>query len=161
MSELRGFFSETFGADADFRHWIDRLLASNLVEASTRHDAFSEDIDALKITSFGQFALTDLYKAFTYCDLVCTDCGMRSESHANGLVTIANTEVQLFNERRRFERVKLRLEKMDLFVSYLAQEEDREVAYFSLGSEYEFVSDLVRSWEIEKPRVLQSASRNK
>ncbi|WP_156957880.1 hypothetical protein [Paracidovorax oryzae] len=161
MTDLRGFFSETFGADADFRHWIDRLLASNLVEASTRHDAFSEDIDALKITSFGQFALTDLYKAFTYCDLVCTDCGMRSESHANGLVTIANTEVQLFNERRRFERVKLRLEKMDLFVSYLAQEEDREVAYFSLGSEYEFVSDLVKSWEIEKPRVLQSASRNK
>lgn len=161
MSELRGFFSETFGADADFRQWIDRLLASNLVEASTRHDSFSEEIDALKITSFGQFALTDLYKAFTYCELVCTDCGMRSESHANGLVTFANTEVQLFNERRRFDRVKLRLEKMDLFVSYLAQEEEREVAYFSLGNEYEFVPDLIRSWEAERPRVLQSASRNK
>lgn len=161
MTELRGFFSEIFGADADFRQWIDRLLASNLIEASTRHDIFSDDIDALKITSFGQFALSDLYKAFTYCDLVCTDCGMRSESHANGLVAIANSEVQLFNERRRFERVKLRMEKMDLFVNYLAQEEDREVAYFSLGSEYEFVPDLIESWEHEKPRVLQSASRNK
>jgi hypothetical protein len=74
---------------------------------------------------------------------------------------MANTEVQLFNERRRFERVKLRLDKMDLFVSYLAQEEDREVAYFSLTSEYEFMPDLMKVWEVEKPRVLQSASRNK
>ncbi|MGJ7605616.1 hypothetical protein ACSFA7_14850 [Variovorax sp. LT1R20] len=161
MSEIRGFFSETFGADTDFRQWVDRLLASNLIESSTRHDVFSDDIDSLRITSFGQFALSDLYKAFTYVDLVCTDCGVRSESHCNGLVSVANIEVQLFNERKRFDRVKRRLEKMDLFVSYLSQEEEREVAYFSLSAEYEFVPSLIASWDIEKPRVLASAGRNK
>lgn len=161
MPELRGFFVETFGSDSDFCRWIDRLLASNLIEASTRHDFFSEDIDSLRITSFGQFALTELYKAFTYADLVCTDCGMRSESHCNSLVNIANAEVQLFNERRRFERVKRRLEKMELFLSYLSQEEEREVVYYSLGSEYEFIPEMIASWETEKPRVLASASKNK
>lgn len=160
MSELRGFFSETFGSDSDFCNWVDRLLASNLIESSTRHDIFSEDIDSIKITSFGQFALSDLYKAFTYVDLVCTDCGMRSESHCNGLVILANTEVQLFNERRRFERVKRRLEKMDLFVSYLAQEEEREITYYSLSAEYEFIPEMIVSWNIEKPRVFASANKN-
>lgn len=161
MSEIRGFFTETFGSDIDFIQWTDRLLAANLVESSTRHDVFSDDIDALRITSFGQFALSELYKAFTYVDLVCTDCGMRSESHSNGLVNIANAEVQLFTERKRFERVKRRLEKVDLFVSYLSQEEDREIAYFSLDNEYSFVPELSASWNIEKPRVLASASKNK
>ena len=129
MPELRGFFAETFGSDADFRQWIDRLLASNLIESSTRHDVFSEEIDALKITSFGQFALTDLHRAFTYVDLICTDCGMRSENHCNSLVALANNEVQLFNDRKRFDRIKLRLQKMDLFLSYLSQEEEGEIAY--------------------------------
>lgn len=160
MSELRGFFVETFGSDVDFCQWTDRLLASNLVESSTRHDVFSEDIDSLKITSFGQFVLTDLYKAFTYVDLVCTDCGMRSESHCNGLVSLANTEVQLFNERRRLERVKRRLEKMDLFVSYLSQEEEREIAYYYLDADYAFVPEIIEAWEVEKPRILASAGRN-
>ena len=161
MSDLRGFFAENFGFDEDFRQWIDRLLASNLIESSTRHDLFSEHIDALRITSFGQFALGDLYKAFTYCDLVCTDCGMRSESHCNALVLLANTEVQLFNERRRFERVKLRLEKMDLFLSYLSQEEEAEIAYYSLSPDYDFVPAMLSTWAEEKARVLSSASRNK
>lgn len=161
MSELRGFFVETFGSDLDFREWVDRLLASNLVESSTRHDIYSENIDSLRITSFGQFSLAELYKAFTYVDLVCTDCGMRSESHCNGLVNLANVEVQLFNERKRFDRIKRRLEKMDLFVSYLAQEEEREVAYYGLGTEYQFVPDIVASWDAEKVRVLASASKNK
>lgn len=161
MSELRGFFADTFGTDNDCCQWVDRLLASNLVESSTRNDVFSDDIDSLRITSFGQFALTELYKAFTYIDLVCTDCGMRSESHCNGLVNLANSEVQLFNERRRFDRVKRRLEKMDLFVSYLALEEEREITYYSLSEDYEFVSEIAKNWEAEKPRVLSSASRNK
>lgn len=161
MSELRGFFAETFGYDDDFCQWVDRLLASNLIESSTRHDVFSDEIDALRITSFGQFALGDLYKAFTYGDLVCTDCGMRSESHCNALVSLANTEVQLFNERKRFDRVKLRLEKMEIFLSYLSQEEDREVAYYSLGPDFEFVPAMHSTWETEKPRVLASASKNR
>ena len=161
MSEIRGFFVEAFGTDADFIQWTDRLLAANLIEASTRHDVFSESIDGLRITSFGQFSLSDLYKNFTYVDLVCTDCGMRSESHSNGLVNLANVEVQLFNDRKRFERVKRRLEKMDLFISYLAQEEEREIVYFSLDSEYEFIREMSACWETEKPRVLASAIKNK
>ena len=48
-----------------------------------------------------------------------------------------------------------------ILFSYLAQEEERELAYFSLGSEYEFIREMSKSWETEKPRVLASASKNK
>ena len=160
MPELRGFFADVFGFDGDFRYWIDRLLASNLIESSTRHDSFADEIDALRITSFGQFALDELYKAFTYIDLICTDSGMRSESHCNALVNLANGEVQLFRDGRRFDRVKLRLDKMDLFLSYLSQEEQREIAYYDLPPEYEFVPAMFVDWESQKVRVIASASKN-
>lgn len=161
LPELRGFFSDVFGSDTDFRYWIDKLLASNLIESSTRHDAFSDEIDAIRITSFGQFALDELHRAFTYIDLVCTDCGMRSESHCNALVNLANAEVQLFKDGKRFDRVKLRLEKMELFLNYLSQEEQREIAYYDLSPAYHFLPATISSWESEKPRILLSANRNK
>ena len=160
MAEARSFFAETFGSDADFIVWVDRFLASNMIEASTRQDSFSEDVDALRITTFGQFVLNELYTTFTYVDLICTDCGMRSESHCNALVNLANSEVQLFQDKRRLERVKKRLEKAEVFINYLSQEEEQEVAFFSLQPAYEFMPALRANWDLEKPRIISSAQRN-
>lgn len=161
FGEVRSFFGEIFGGDDDFCLWIDRLLASNLIEASTRQDYFSNDIDSIRITSFGQYAVGDLYKIFTYIELASTDCGIRDESTCNNLVNLSNTEVQLLNERKRFERVKRRVEKADCFISYLKKEEDRELDFYSLNGDYSFVPAMIDAWAIEKPGVLASAQRNR
>ncbi|MGN0924590.1 hypothetical protein [Ectopseudomonas mendocina] len=161
LGEIRSYFSEIFGSDEDFKVWLDRLLASNIVEASTRQDYFSEDIDQVRITSFGQFILSDLYKYFTYVELASTDCGVRSESVCNDLVSLSNKEYYLLGEGRRYERVERRVDKADVFIKYLEEEESREVDFYSLSNDYRLVPDLQEAWEREKIQVLQSAKRNK
>jgi hypothetical protein len=37
----------------------------------------------------------------------------------------------------------------------------RELEFYSLNSDYAFVPEMKQAWAIEKPRVLQSAQRNK
>lgn len=161
LGEVRSFFAEIFGNDEDFKYWLDRLLASNIVEASTRQDYFSEDIDQIRITSFGQFILSDLYKYFTYVELASTDCGIRNESVCNELVTLSNNEFSLLGEGRRYERVERRVSKADAFIAYLAEEENREVDFYSLGNDYRLIPALAEAWSQEKKQVLQSARRNK
>ncbi|MEI7347891.1 hypothetical protein [Dickeya chrysanthemi] len=95
FAEVRSFFGEVFGNDKEFCIWIDRLLASNLIEASTRQDIFSSELDSIKLTSFGQYSISELYKTFTYIELTATDCGIRDESICNSLANISNNEVQL------------------------------------------------------------------
>ncbi len=161
FEEIRSYFSDVFGSDDDFSIWVDKLLAANLIEASTRQDSFSDEIDALRITSFGQFAVSDLHKLFTYIDLVSTDCGIRNESTTNNLVRLSNLEVQALNERRRLERVEQRINRTDAFIEYLLLEEQRELEFFSLGEGHAFVPGIIESWKMEKLGVLQSARKPK
>lgn len=161
LAEVRARFGATFGNDDDLRAWLDRLLATNLIEASTRQDYFDEHIDSLRITPFGQFALMELHKIFTYLELISTDCGCRDESSCNQLVTLSNDEVQLLNERRRYERVEKRVEKAEAFVRYLEREEETERELFGLVDEEPIVPALLEALAEEKVRVLKSAKRNR
>jgi hypothetical protein len=161
MSQARSHFNETYGTDEEFRAWLDRLLSTNMVEASTRHDLFCEEIDAIRITPFGQFAITELHRIFTYVDLTATDCGVYDESVCNGLVRLTNQEVQLLNERRRLERVNKRIEKVEHFLDYLEDEESRELELLGLDVNHAYVPAMRSAWESEKPLVLTSAKKPK
>lgn len=160
LAEIRGHFGAIFGNDEDLRAWLDWLLATNLIEASTRQDRFDENIDALRITPFGQFALSELHQMFTYLELISTDCGCRDESACNQLVRLSNEEMRLLNEHRRYERVEKRLEKAEAFVRYLQREEQMERELFVLEDEQPIVPPLIAGLELEKERVLTSARRS-
>lgn len=160
FAELRSHFGAVFGNDIDLRKWLDRLLGANLVEASTRQDYFTDEMDSLRITPFGQFALEELHRTFTYLDLASTDCGVRDEFTCNTLVRLANEEIQYLNDRKRFERVEKRLEKTKEFINYLRREEDREIELFGLTEDDKFVPGIAAALALEEPRVLQSARKN-
>jgi len=160
LSEVRSSLASKFGGMEDMRVWMDRLLATNLIEASTRQDYFSEEIDSIRITAFGQFFLEELHKIFTYLDLVSTDCGVRSESACNDLVRLSNDEVQLLNEKKRFARVEKRLEKTEAFLGYLAEQERNELNLFGLTDDDSFVGVMQGCLADEKKSVLRSAKKN-
>lgn len=160
LAEVRAHFAATFGNDEDVRLWLDSLLASNLIEASTRQDFFSEEIDSLRITPFGQFALNDLHKIFTYVELVATEGGFRNESVCNELVRLSNEEVQLLHDKRRLERVQHRLKKANVFVAYLKSEEEREVQLYALPTTDGFAAAMQAALADEAPIVMASAQRN-
>lgn len=161
IAELRTYFAETFNMIEDFERNVDVLLKRGFVEANNRLDSYSKDVDSVKITNYGLYMIRDLAYYFTYLDLICTDCGIFSEQTCNYLIEAAKKEYGLFNQGERVERVKVRLDRVGIFIEYLAEEEKREREEFSLNmAEHEMFTAKIRAnFESEKIRVLRSAKR--
>lgn len=160
LGELKNEFMLRYANQEDFRAWLDQLLASNAVEASTRQDSYTDDIDQVKITAFGLFVLRELPSFFTYLELVATDCGIRDESACNELVRLTNEEVQLMNRGIRLKRVERRIEKAREFSRYLAKEEEWEINYMNLHDEQKFMPEIINNLEAEIEQVMRSARKN-
>lgn len=161
IAELRSYFAETFNMIDDFEGNVDMLLKHGFVESDNRIDIFSDSVDSIKITSYGIYMLSDLAYYFSYLDLVCTDSGIFDEQVCNYLSEAARKEFKLFTKGERVERVRLRLERVDKFISYLEAEEARERDMFSLGmpTSEMFTTKMRASFETERARVLKSARR--
>jgi hypothetical protein len=126
-------------------------------------DAYSESVDSLKITSYGLYMFNALAYDFTYLDIVCTDCGVFSEEVSNYLIEAARQEYALFTHRDRVARVKVRLDRVEHFIHYLQEEEQRERELYSLGipDDNMFTYKSLAAFEAEKGRVLASAQRQR
>jgi hypothetical protein len=137
------------------------LLRHGFVEANNRLDYYSSSVDSVKITRYGTYILDELAWNFTYLDLVCTDCGIFDEQVSNYLTEAARKEYSLFLRDERIPRVRVRLERVESFISYLEKEETREREAFSLGMPLAemFSAKIRRTFDFEKDRVLSSAQK--
>jgi len=126
VAELKAYFVETFNMLEDFTKNVDVLLRHGFIEADNRLDAYSDSVDRVKITSYGQYMYSELAYVFTYLDLVCTDTGVFSEEVSNYLTVAARKEYNLFMKGERVERVRTRLDRVEKFIHYLRHEEMRE-----------------------------------
>ncbi|WP_454740222.1 hypothetical protein [Cupriavidus necator] len=160
-AELRAYFAETFSMQEDFELNLDVLLRQGFIEADNRLDTYSESVDRVKITNYGMYMLGEFAYYFTYLDLICTDCGFFSEETSNYLTEAARTEYQYFTRSERVERVRVRLERVERFIEYLKQEEQRERELYSLGMPQGemFSTKAELSFTTEKARVIKSAKR--
>ena len=77
MAELTAYFAETFKIVDDFVRNLDLLLKQRFVEANNRVDAYSEEVDQIKITNYGIYMRNELAYNFTYLDLICMDWPLR------------------------------------------------------------------------------------
>ena len=78
--ELANYFADTFNMVDDFVKNFDVLLKRGFVEANNRVDAYSEEVDQVKLTNYGSYMLNELSYNFTYLDLISTDCGIYDET---------------------------------------------------------------------------------
>ncbi|CUH36634.1 putative type IV restriction endonuclease [Jannaschia seosinensis] len=163
MAELRAYFSERFRMLGDFNLCMDVLLRHGFVEANNRLDYFDESVDRVRVTNYGLYMLSNLAFTFTYLDLVCVDCNYYDEESCNSITSYANEEYRLFTSRARADRVKVRLDRTESFISYLANEEKREIELFELSipEGESFGERLQASFGDEKQRVLASAAKQK
>lgn len=88
LNELKDYFSEKFNNIDDLKQSLDILLKFRLVETSNMIDSYSDDIDELKITTYGYFLLKSIIKEFTYLELVSSSCGLFSENFAMKFMNI-------------------------------------------------------------------------
>jgi Type I restriction enzyme R protein N terminus (HSDR_N) len=161
VGELKAYFAETFSMIDDFERNLDVLLKHGLVESNNRLDTYSDAVDSIKATAYGMYAYNELAYNFTYMDLVCMDCSVFSESVSSYLTTAALNEYGHFMRNERSERVKIRLDRVDTFISYLQEEELYERDMYSLGMPVEdmFSSKARVGFELEKGRVVKSLNR--
>jgi energy-coupling factor transporter ATP-binding protein EcfA2 len=160
--ELASYFADTFNMVDDYVRNLDMLLKHGFVEANNRVDAYSEDVDQIKITNYGIYLLNELAYNFTYLDLISTDCGIYNETVHNYLIEAARSEYNHFVRHERLKRVELRAERVGHFIEYLKAEEHREKDAYSLGmpDAEMFTFKPAEGFEDEKNRVLASARKN-
>lgn len=159
ISSLKDFFDDTFDMLKDFEINMDILLKTGLVESNNRIDFYCDDVDSIKITSYGSYFYTYLYKYFTYIELICVDSGLFDEQATNQIAELSKQEFKSLKSTQRLERVQLRLEKAETFISYLEEQEKRENERFNLISE--LTLPIRESFNIEKTEVLTSAKKQK
>ena len=163
MAELRAYFSEKFRMVSDFNLCLDVLLRHGFVESNNRLDYFDESVDRVRVTNYGIYMLTNLAFTFTYLDLVCIDCNYFDEEVCNSITELANEEYRMFLDRKRTERVHVRLNRAEAFLKYLQEEEQREIEMFDLNipEGESFGEKLSSLFEEEKRRVLASAEKQR
>lgn len=161
IGELRSYFADTFNMVEDFEKNLDILLKHGFIEANNRIDLYSDAVDSVKITNYGMYMLQELAYCFPYLDLVCTDCGIFDQQTSNFLTESAKREYQLFVKRNRFERVKVRIDRVNQFIQYLCREESSERDSYSLGmpKDQMFTHQASLTFDRDKINILNSASK--
>lgn len=144
----------------DFDKNMGMLLNHALIESNNRLEEFDSRVDSVKITVYGEFLLNVLCKAFTYFELVCTDCAISDQLTSNTIATLACDDYNLYLRYERMERIKKRIKKAEVFLKYLENEERRERDIFRTHDFPSFTSSIRSAFEIEKIRVYKSAKRN-
>lgn len=166
VSSLLTDFSSRFQMDDDFQQNTDMLLKYGLIEANNRIDEYSNDIDGLRITTYGRYLFDDLLSAFTYIELVSTDTAVFDSRVSAELAKLSTEEYRLWeaswsDAKKRVERVETRIKKANEFIDYLVAEEDREAELFGLTVDERFTTRIKLSLEDEISGVLRSANRQK
>lgn len=161
VAELSSYFAETFNMVSDLEANLDVLLKHGFIEANNRIDEFTDEVDQVRITSYGRYMYEELAYYFTYIDLVCVDCGVRDEVTNNYLTEAAKDEYKLFQKNKRTDRVKVRLKRVEQFLNYLASEEDSEIERYGLEfpSNEKFTYRALNDFKVEKKRITTSAVR--
>lgn len=140
---------------------LDVFIAKGLIESSNRLEEFSEHVDQIKITAFGSYIYESLAFNFAYLDLICLDSGVYKEELNNYLASSANQELKLKQGHKILDRIKLRLERTERFITYLEEQEDEEFISMNFSpTEVRFATKMRQSFDAEKERILNSAKRN-
>ena len=159
---LKDYFSTDFNMLLDFEENIDNFLKSGLVESNNRIDYYCDNVDSIKLTSYGHYVLTNLCLYVTYLELVGIDCALYDQKYANELSELSRTEFSLirsYNREQRIERVETRLKKVEVFIDYLLSQQQVERERFSVS--IDFADRLYESFKEQSEKVLQSARKQK
>jgi len=160
IAKLAMPFIEVFAMREDFQLNIDVLLKHGLIESNNRLETFSEEVDSLRVTTYGLFAFNVLARDFTYLELAAEDSAIWDLAVANEITELSNDEYRHFLDFEAMERVEVRLRRAEVFLKYLAAEEERERQLFHAAPGGLFTDSMQQAFASERKAVLRSARRN-
>jgi predicted type IV restriction endonuclease len=151
---------ETMGMREDLELNLDLLLQRGLIEANNRLDEYSPNVDSVRITSYGDFMQNALSKTFTYLELTSADCGYFDSGTANEIAALSNDDYAFFIAYKRMERIEARMKRAEAFISYLCEEENREIDLYKLHDRPTIVPTIQKAFETDRVKVMKSARKN-
>lgn len=172
IHELKSYFIDTFNMVDDFLLNIDLLLKRGMIESENGLDKFSDDLQKVKITSFGYFMQETIFKDFTYLELISSDVTVLDRQVSNQIVKYSNDDYKLLKNGQkvasraekdniRYERIKVRISKVNKFCAYLLKQEELEFTKYELDKESMVSKKIKESIDKQiRERVRPSAKRN-
>lgn len=151
-----------FDSKADCIKHLSLYLEKGLIEANNRLEVYSEKVDQIKLTAFGNYLYEYLAFNFAYVDLVSLDCGLFSETLNNSMVQSANKELKFYYNRDFMSRIEKRIERTRSFMDYLEDIENQEFDDLNLDStDMKFTPKLREQIETQIAGILKSAKNKK
>ena len=172
IHELKSFFIETFNMEDDFIQNIDILLKRGMIESENGLDKYNEQIQKIKISSFGYYMQATIFKEFVYLELISSDLSVLDKQVANQIITQSNMDYDLLKQSQennieeevsnkiRYKRVKVRIDKVDKLCKYFIEQEKLEVAKYGLDMDSLISNKIIENFENEKKHIEKSARRN-
>lgn len=134
INEVFDSFIDVFDNESDLKQSILRLIDKQLVQLDTRSTKSMDNASYIRITSAGWYYFKYLVRSFPYLDQVFQDTPFDEEQIAKDLKQyIVDFDKLPDMQENMLQRLKIRFERVDMFISYLIAEEEREFEAFNLA----------------------------
>jgi len=157
-------FSGICSNEDSFRNAFSSLLIKRLVQADNGFNIYPEDADYIRITSAGYYYLEILLKEFAYLERLCEDTQILSKNYFDKLHQQTHLIIEAYakNPDKKFYIMKLRLERIKIFLEYLKEQEDSEIDYLDNENiKFVYMNEIISAFNKQSKEILRSISLNK
>jgi hypothetical protein len=170
--ELNSYFIETFKMANDCKLNLELLLSRGMIESENGSDIYDENIQKIKITSFGYYMQEIIFKDFTYLELISVDLAVLDKQISNEIITYSNEEYDLLKKGQirnisedeanqiRYKRLQVRLKKVEKLIQYLNKQELAEIEHYSLSKENLITTKIEKNFRQQRKEADESAQKN-
>lgn len=133
LARVVGFFADSFDDVRDLSTTLDRLVSRQLIEVNTRSIKTVSGASHVRVTAAGWYYPRYLARTFAYLDLVLQDTPLNDDSTEKLLrKSVYDVNNLADKEQEKEERMQVRFNRTQLFLDYLAAEENREFDQFDM-----------------------------
>jgi len=167
INRLLSSFEDIFDNTEDFIITLNRLLQKQLVEVNTRSTESVIGASHVRATSAGWYYSRYLVRSFCYLDLVLQDTPFNSSQVAEDLKqSVYNVDNMSDRDEDKLERVEARFNRVEYFLNYLQQEEEKEQSIFQFSASdtdlcQPIVDPIRKQYERERDWIQKRITENR
>ena len=172
IHEMKALFVGILSMEDDFKANLDLLLRRGMVESENGFEEYSEDLQKIKISSFGYYMQDVIYKDFTYLELITADLTVLDQQFSNEIIEHSNREYELLKlgqskgtdtsegRKIRYEILQVKIQKVEKLCNYLQIQELAEINYYGLSNNLTIYSAITANFKEQKRGIISKAKRN-
>ena len=170
IAKVCNVFEETFDNFDDVVNSLNRMTRFQLVELNDKSTETIKNASHARISNAGRYYLNYLTNSFCYLDLILQDTPLASSYVQNRLfASIMEVDNLYDKEEEKLKRTQARFERVETFIDYLKEEEEKEFKHYEIGNAYSTFNNkfaykialaFIKEKEIITQRILKNLTRN-